>query len=113
MVTLGDFRVTWKRFGVTRGSLWSILGPLGGTLGSLGSTLGPLGGHFGTLWAHFGVTFRCMRVVFCHCLDFQKIQIFPMNFNDFTYLLASLDITWVAFWGDFGALWTYFGATLG
>ena len=68
MVTLGDFRVTWKCFGVTRGSLWSISGPLGGTLGSLGGHSAALWGHlgvtlddFGTLWAHLGVTFGCMR----------------------------------------------------
>ena len=79
MVTLGDFRVTWKRFGVTRGSLWSILGPLGGTLGSLGGHFGALWGHLGvtlghfeTLWAHFGVTFGCMRVALVPLSPFSE-----------------------------------------
>ena len=43
---------------------------------------------------------------------FQKMLIFPMSFNDFIYLLAQLDATWGTFWGDFGALWRYFGGTL-
>ena len=69
MVTLGDFRVTWKYFGVTQGSLWSILESLGSTLGSLGGHFGALWGHLGvtlhdfrTLWADFGVTFRCIML---------------------------------------------------
>ena len=52
----------------------------------------------------------CSGATFSH---FQKTLIFLMNFNDFTYLLAHLDTTWGAFWGDFGALWTYFGDILG
>ena len=103
MVTLGDFRVTWKRFGVTRGSLWSILGPLGGHFGSLWDTLG-------SLWCYFWVYEGCFGATFSY---FQKIFNFHENFNDFIYLLAQLDATWGAFWGDFGALWRYFGATLG
>ena len=106
MVTLGDFRVTWKHFGVTRGSLWSILEPLGCTLGSL---KGSLGGHFGplwdtlgSLWCYFWVYECCSGVIFFH---FQKILIFLMNLNDFIYLLAQLAATGGAFWGDFGALW--------
>ena len=87
MVTLGDFRVTWKRFGVTRGSLWSILGPLGGTLGSLGGHFGALWGHLGvtldhfeTLWAHFGVTFGCMRVALVPLSPFSENIHFPNEF---------------------------------
>ena len=87
---------------------------LGGHIGALWNHLGVTLGHFGTLWADFGVTFGCMSValvpLFSH---FQEIFIFLINFNDFTYLLAHLDITWGAFWGDFGALWKYFGDILG
>ena len=69
---------------------------------------------FGTLWAHFGVTFGCMRVALVPLAPFFRKQfIFLMNFNEFTYLLAHVDTTWGAFWGDFGALWTYFGDILG
>ena len=46
-------------------------------------------------------------------VPFQKTFIFRMNLNDFTYLLAHLDTTWGAFWGDFGRalvqLWGDFG----
>ena len=98
MVTLGDFTV------------WSILRPLGGTLGSLGGHFGALWDTLGSLWCCFWVYESCSGATFS---NFQNMLIFLTNFNDFIYLLVQLEVTWGAFWGDFGALWRYFGATLG
>ena len=73
-------------------------------LRGFGATLGALLGHFlgyeggfGVLWGRFGVTLSLLRAYFWHmrmilgCLwchlgcmevNFQKLFIFPMNFND-------------------------------
>ena len=83
VVTLGVFRVTWKRCGVTQGSLWSIWGPLGGTLrswGSFWSTWGALWDTLGWLWCYLWVYEACFGATFSY---FQKTLIFQMNFNDF------------------------------
>ena len=93
MVTLGDFRATWKRFGVTRGSLWSILVALGG---HLGVNLEHFGLTLGSLWFYFWVYEGCLGATLVY---FQTILIFRMNFHDFIYLLAQLDATWGTFWG--------------
>ena len=88
-VTSEHFGVTLEHFGATWGSFWDTSG---------------------SLWCYFWVYEGCFGATLFY---FQKMLIFPMVFNDFIYLLAQLDATWGTFWGDFGALWRYFGGTLG
>ena len=117
MVTLGDFRVTWKRFGVTRGSLWSILGPLGGTLGSLGGQFGALWGHLGLTLDHFGVTFGCMKVALVPLsLIFRKytfsqriLMILHINWHTLILLVEHFGVTLEHFGGTLVQLWGDFG----
>ena len=117
MVTLGDFRVTWKYFGITQGSLWSSLGPLGSTLGSLGGHFGALGGHFGTLWADFGVTFGCMKVALVPLsLIFRKytfsqriLMILHINWHTLILLVEHFGVTLEHFGGTLVQLWGDFG----
>ena len=76
------------------GAFWGHLEALWGHFGALWGHLGVTLDHFETLWAHFGVTFGCMRVALVPLSPFSENIHFPMNFNDFTYLLAHLDTTW-------------------
>ena len=61
------------------GSLWS----------EFGATWGLVWGHFG----HFGVTLSCDDYFRVKLGRFQKIFIFPIDFNDFIQLLGHLGAT--------------------
>ena len=95
------------------GAMRSLGGPLGIHVGPLDVLLKSLGDYLGSFGIQKGAITRFEDCFRCSLSNFQKHINFPMNFNDLTYLLAHLDTTWGAFWGDFGTLWTYFGATLG
>ena len=111
-MALGHFGVIvaslYDEFGVMWGALWAYGGGIGSPWASLwflwrhfGSVVGSLLGYesgFGVLWDRFGVTLNSLRAYFWHmrmilgCLwchfgcmkvNFQKLFIFQMSFNDF------------------------------
>ena len=106
----GHLDALWGHLGVTVEHFGGTWGSPGDTFGSLWSVWESLWTTFGSLWCYFWMYEGCFGATFSY---FQNMLIFPMNFNDFTYLLAHLDTTRGAFWGDFGALWRYFGDILG
>ena len=103
----------------------SLGGSLCSTLGHFGATSGLLWGHLRMTSVHFGVTLVRLWVHEVYLgitlVQFQKIFIFPIDFNDFIsssghfgIALGSFGVTLGSFgahfgvifgiWGDFGAL---------
>ena len=119
----GGFGVMWEAlwaYGGAIGLPWVTLGLLWPHFGSIVGSLLGYGGGFGVLWGRFGLTLSSLRPYFWHmrmilgCLwchlgcmevNFQKLLIFPMNFNDFIQVRNRRGVT-------LGSLWGHFGVTL-
>ena len=86
-VTLVHLGVLWRHFGVTLGPLWDhfwyiklILEHFWISLESSWGHFGHTFGIWGCFWYDHGVVLRAFE---CMKVNFQKILVFAMNFNDF------------------------------
>ena len=85
------------------------MGHSGAILGHFGASLEPLWGHIGMTLVHFGVTLVRPRVhnmyLGVNLAQFQKILIFPIDFNDFMHLWDYIGVILDAPKSNLESLW--------